>query len=420
MSSSHRVFKSAGGVFNEEKTPKLNTLSPSAGQAYVTSAQRYCLLHLSEVVSTFCMGVLPIELLEFPLSYDRRNMLGRKAGKYHDSKGSLMTVDQSIISWRTQLIAETRVANANCSQEEAIDLLFPSSGRKSRENKRQLFATQSLQLLNNLNLLWPSDAMVLDMSKDKSLRDATNIGDLIAWENAFISFSLDNCGNADMNVKAAEDTLEAGKMKGLDLASYVKSFRTATENCRRCKSTYTEKRIVEIFIRNLNQTDEAFYRFSTKILDSSDSLHSLTTSSLESAIAYVENYYKKVIIPERASNKLREGISGSIQNVSELKSIIASSAEKGTDQISVPVTILAMMIKDHNNNNNNRVNNEARSKKRKAEAAKEEARKNAATETQAEVVDSTANTSVTKQRVCYKFEQTGECSYGDRCYFSHV
>ncbi len=101
--------------------------------------------------------------------------------------------------------------------------------------------------------------MVLDMSKDKSLRDATNIGDLIAWENAFISFSLDNCGNADMNVKAAEDTLEAVKIKGLDLASYVKSFRTATENCRRCKSTYTEKRIVEIFIRNLNQMDEAFY-----------------------------------------------------------------------------------------------------------------------------------------------------------------
>jgi hypothetical protein len=151
------------------------------------------------------------------------------------------------------------VANANCSQEDAIDLLFPSSRRKSRENKRQLFATQSLQLLNNLNLLWPSDAMVLDMSKDKSLRDATNIGDLIAWENAFISFSLDNCGNADMNVKAAEDTLEAVKIKGLDLASYVKSFRTATENCRRCKSTYTEKRIVEIFIRNLNQMDEAFY-----------------------------------------------------------------------------------------------------------------------------------------------------------------
>ncbi len=127
----------------------------------------------------------------------------------------------------------------------------------------------------------------------------------------------------------------------------------------------------------------------------SDSLHSITTSSLESAIAYVENYYKKVIIHEQASNKLREGISGSIKNVSELKSIIASSLEKGTDQISVPVTFLAMMIKDHNNNNNNRVNNEARSKRQKAEAAKEEARKNAATETQAEDVDSNAYTFIT-------------------------
>jgi hypothetical protein len=73
--------------------------------------------------------------------------------------------------------------------------------------------------------------------------------------------------------------------------------------------------------------------------------------------------------------------------------------KKGTDQISVPVTILAMMIKDHNNNNNNRVNNEARSKKQKAEAAKEEARKNAATGTQAEDVDSNTYTFITKQRV---------------------
>ena len=245
MSSAHRSFNGVGGgASREEKAPKFNTVSPSAGQAYVQSAQRYCLLHLSEVVSTFCRGVLPIEMLEHPLAFDRKDMIGRKAGKYHDSEGKVMCVDQSVSSWRAQLIMETRSENENCTEEEALSLLFPQTGRKSRENKRQLFATQTLHLLNNLNLLWPADSMKLEIESSKGLSDASYRQDLISWENNFISFCLDNCGNADMNVRAAEETLEAGKMKGMDLASYIKTFRTASENCRRCKSTFSEKRIV--------------------------------------------------------------------------------------------------------------------------------------------------------------------------------
>jgi hypothetical protein len=431
-SSSHRSFKSGGGGGpKEDKPPKFNTVSPSAGQAYVQAAQKYCLLYLSEVVSTFCRGVLPIEMLEHPLAFDRRNMIGRKAGKYNDSEGKLMVIDQSVSSWRAQLIVETQAANKNCSEEDALTLLFPKTGGKSRENKRQLFATQSLQLLNNLNMLWPSEAMILEMDRNKGLRDATNSQDLIAWENAFISFCLDNCGNADMNVKAAEDTLESAKMKGMDLASYVKSFRTASENCKRCKSTFTEKRIVEIFIRNLNQDADAFFRFSSKILDSSDSLFSLTSTSLEAAISYVEKFHKTVIVPELANKRIRDGQSSSIKNLSDLRNLVSSTS---AGQVSVPVTILATMMNNNNiNNSNKNKGNEAESKKRKAEAAKEEARKktaaatakaskvnNANTDIKAETADVTSGTSKTKTRVCYKFRDDGKCSYGDKCYFSHA
>ena len=89
-------------------TPKFNSISPASGQSYLASARKYCLQTLSEVVSTFCKGVLPIELLEIPLPYDKRNMLGRKGGRYADEDGSLMTADQTVADWRKQLISKTR------------------------------------------------------------------------------------------------------------------------------------------------------------------------------------------------------------------------------------------------------------------------------------------------------------------------
>jgi hypothetical protein len=331
-------------------------------------------------------------------------MIGRKAGKYHDSEGKVMCVDQSVSSWRAQLIMETRSENENCTEEEALSLLFPQTGRKSRENKRQLFATQTLHLLNNLNLLWPADSMKLEIESSKGLSDASYRQDLISWENNFISFCLDNCGNADMNVRAAEETLEAGKMKGMDLASYIKTFRTASENCRRCKSTFSEKRIVEIFIRNLNQDADAFFRFSSKILDSSDPLYRLNSSSLEAAISHIEHFHKTVIIPELANKKRREGLSGSFKNLSDLRSYVASNVGKDVGQVSVPVTILATMINNNNNNNNNNKRIlDLNVKKRKAETTKEETLKKN-----------------TKSRICYKFREQGKCTFGDKCYFSHA
>ena len=200
-------------------TPKFNSISPPAGQSYLAFARKYCLQMLSEVVSTFCKGVLPIEMLEFPLPYVKRNMLGRQAGKFYDDAGTLSRVDQSVSDWRRELIAKTCMENKNCSEKQALDLLFPVTSKRARETKRQVFASQSLQLMHNLNLLWPGDAMILEMEKNKSIQDASEVQDLIAWENAFTAFCLDNCGNADMNVRQAEDTLEATVMKGTDLST---------------------------------------------------------------------------------------------------------------------------------------------------------------------------------------------------------
>ena len=112
-----------------------------------------------------------------------------------------------------------------------------------------------------------------------------------------------------MNVRAAEDALDSTTMKGMDLTGYVKAFRISYNNARQCRSTYTKKRIIELFIRNLNQSSEAFYGFSRRILDASDPLYALVSKPLENAITYVENFYKSVIVPEIAATKRQAGLS---------------------------------------------------------------------------------------------------------------
>lgn len=445
MSASHHQKQGGGSSQDSAKSrPRYTSISPASGQAYLTAARRYCLESLSEVVTIFCRGTLPLEMLEIPLSYDKRDMIGRKSGKYHDADGKLATSDQLASAWRVQLIAETRAANAGCSEKAALDLLFPLSGKKAREAKRQLLASQSLQLMNLLNMFWPSEAMVLEMERNKGLRDAVNCQDIIAWENAFTKFCLDNCGNADMNVRAAEDALDSTAMKDMDLSGYIKAFRIAFNNVRQCQSTYTEKRIVEVFIRNLNQSSIAFHGFSRRILDNTDTLYKLVSQPLEAAITYVENFHKTVIVPELAAAKRQAGQSSSvIKSEKELKQWVESHSASGSSQgpLSVPYPILAAMVRKFNNNNNfdnknNNNNNDRADKKRKAEAAKEEARKKAATATaKAAAAAATAATAATTaeaiksevkaegksniKRTCYNFAKNGNCHHGDNCHFSH-
>ena len=420
--------------------PKFNSISPSAGQSYLTYARKYCLQTLSEVVSTFCKGVVPIEMLEIPLSYDKRNMLGRKAGKYTDEDGTIMTVDQSVADWRKQLIAKTREENKNCSEMQALSLLFPLANKRARETKRQLFASQSLQLMHNLNLLWPGDAMILEMEKNRAIQDASDALDLIAWEKAFTAFCLDNCGNADMNVRAAEDTLDSTVMRGHDLSGYVKAFRIAYNNVRQCNSSYTEKRVVELFIRNLNQSSDAFFRFSQKILDRSDSLHSLASQPLELSITHVENYYKSVIVPELAAAKRNHVTSTNVvKSVKELKHLMNSSSDSNSGPISVPMPVLAMMFNKNNNNNANfNATQGNNNNKRKVEVEKDSDRKKFKNNKKKSEADATAKTEVktetpintsianssdpkkkTDKRICYNFQKEGECKFGENCHFRH-
>jgi len=178
MSSSAPIKKNSGGSILGEVIPRFKTISPMAGQAYLVAAQEYCLRHLSEVVSIFVTGVMPVEMVEFEQSFHKSSLLARKAGKYNDKDGNLATVDQTCTSWRQELIADVRKTIPGCSSERALSLLFPSSAKKNREAKRNLIAAQSLELMQKLNLLWPSESLRIEMNNNLAIRKARECLDL--------------------------------------------------------------------------------------------------------------------------------------------------------------------------------------------------------------------------------------------------
>ena len=421
---------------SHEVRPRFNSISPITGQAYIAAAQRHCLMQLSEVVSIFHSGVLPIEMLEFPLPWDRRKLIARKAGAYYDENGHIAKQDQTAADWRAELIVATQTDNADCSEEAALELLFPHSGKKSRESKRQAIASQSLILIQSLNLLWPSEAISLELIRDQGIKSASEIVDLIAWQNAFTSFCLNNSGNAQIDAEAAKATLESTVMKGQDIAGYIKAFKIAATNVKLCKANISDVDILGTLFRNLNQSDDMFHKWNTKHLDASDPLHAYMSKSLEDAISHIENYFKKVILPSIARKKAQ----ASIQSVSDLKQLLGSH-NNNTNSVNVPIPVLALYLKNNNNNNNNNNATKDADKKRKAQKEQDNARKKQTSEKSKEGEDTTGKTEKAvkveedksasntetlskeekkkRKQVCYAYEKGEKCRFGSRCYFRH-
>ncbi len=213
---------------SEGKTPKFTIVSPITGKAYMAAAHKLCLKDYPLIVPLFMNGIAPMEIMEHELPLFRRSLLARKAGRYKDEKGKIAEVHQSVSNFREQLIRETlRDHSEVCQGDEdaALELLFPSSGKKTRDVKRANIEMQVQALLQSLMQLYPTEEVVLAMSLDEDLRAAQEVNDLIAWTIAFKKFCISNHGNKFFNVREAEQALKIVKMRGYDTPNYVKVFK---------------------------------------------------------------------------------------------------------------------------------------------------------------------------------------------------
>ena len=404
---------SAAYNHSEGKTPRFTSVSPLTGKAYMAAAHKWCLRECALIVPLFINGLAPIEMMEHELPLLRRALLARKAGRYKDKTGQLAEESQTVEAYRQELISNTLKLNEEVCQgdeDAALELLFPSSGIKSRDNKRSQIETQAQGFMQCLMLLWPSEEVQLAMSLDGDLIAATELNDLIAWTIAFDKFCVSNAGNKFFNVREAELALKMVKMKGYDTPNFVRAFKQAALDARTCGSVQSEEDVVAQFFLNMNQSSDAFYRYEFRYLDESDLLHSFISKPLQAALDHAMSFHKTTILSALARKKAdvqtQVHAQASVTSLMDLEKLVSDGAKRGT--VSMPHAVMMTLY----NNNNKRKTTEVG--KSEAEIYKKKVKFEGKSPAESTSKDEK------KKLKCYRFPTKNGCKFGDDCKFAHI
>lgn len=410
--------------------PEFKVISVSDGQEFMRQVVEFCIDRYPDLVEMLNRGVIPVEMLELPMNSLRGSNIGRKAGAYIGGKVRLVE-DQSASQYREIIIAETiaaDVALAAASQATAytgaLAILFPDSGKVSREKFRAKLERDSRALLQMLTMSWPSLDIRTRMESDEDLDEAFKKLDLIAWVKAFNRFCLNSSGNKQLSRENAEKALEKVKMRGLDLPMYVKEFIKAAENLKAVESLWDDLRIVTTFIKGLNQSETVFNNIHRKFSDKNEAAYKLRKEKLAVAVTWAEDHFKEVIIPHIAEKKQE------MQTLSTAKDVISKvnqSTKRGgslgkSDKAVVPFAVLATMVKDKR-----KAEEELATAQKKLRASEHQVKAVEKTKANAKAKPDSSTDSIKKEGAkdtkssakCFKFASQEGCSFGDKCRFSH-
>jgi hypothetical protein len=288
------MSKTDSGVSDQVRVPLFKRINPVEGARYIDGMIVHCLSSHPEIV-TWLRGSIDPDMLEFPPEFLKRNNLARRGGTYKDSQGNLCAVDQTLVEYRETLADEVRATDMDVEWTEAqiTRVLYPKVTAKARADKRARLNQAAQALLGKAMLLWPAPDVRDLMAADLKLTAALETVDLIAFIKALKEFCLEGTGNVDNNIRVAEDHITNLKMSRTRFTQYVKEFKVAAENLATCGSTFTQERIVTLFIKNLDQT--VFLNFFMNFLNPRHTLNELKTGTLQAAITQVHEYYTAVI-----------------------------------------------------------------------------------------------------------------------------
>jgi hypothetical protein len=345
-------------------------------------------------------------MLEFPPEFLKRNNLARRGGTYKDSQGITCVLDQTLVEYRDTLEKEVKATDPDVewSEHRVFRVLYPKATAKARADKRARLNQAAQALLGKAMLLWPAQDVRDLMSQDVKLVSAHETVDLIAFVNALKEFCLEGTGNVDNNIRVAETYITKLKMSRYRFTAYVKEFKAAAENLTTCGSTFTQERVVTLFIKNLDQS--VFINFFVNFLDVRHSLNELKTGTLQNAITVVHEYYTSVIrVVEDEDGSSMSGSSsgggggggGGVGNTSPVKVINAKSLKevvaspKNGGEFLVTHAVLAAFVRSASKVGS----------KRKPDPAAVEA------------------TPPVKKGKCFAVEKGEVCKYGNGCKFLH-
>jgi hypothetical protein len=403
------MSKVDGLVDQIRREPSFKRINPGEGAKYIEAMITHCLSNHPEIV-TWLRGSIDPDMLEFPPEFLRRNNLARRGGTYKDSQGITCVLDQTLVQYRDTLEKDVKASDdkVEWTDHQVFRMLYPKATEKARADKRARLHQAAQALLGKAMFLWPAQDVRDLMSQDAKLTSAYETVDLIAFVNALKEFCLEGTGNVDNNIRVAEDYITKLKMGRNRFTAYVKEFKAAAENLTTCGSTFTQERIVTLFIKNLDQS--VFINFFVNFLDSRHSLNELKTKPLLKAITVVHEYYTQVIrVVEEDDGSSMSGISSGggggggggspspvkVNNAKSLKQVVASS-NSGSD-IVVSHAVLAAFVRS--------ASKEKVGVKRKPDPAAVSAAADA--------------TPPAKKGKCFAIERGEVCRYGSSCKFLH-
>ena len=405
------MSKADSGVSDQVRVPLFKRINPVEGARYIDGMIVHCLSSHPEIV-TWLRGSIDPDMLEFPPEFLKRNNLARRGGTYKDSQGNLCVVDQTLVEYRETLADEVRATDMDVEWTEAqiTRVLYPKVTAKARADKRARLNQAAQALLGKAMLLWPAPDVRDLMAADLKLTAALETVDLIAFIKALKEFCLEGTGNVDNNIRVAEDHITNLKMSRTRFTQYVKEFKAAAENLATCGSTFTQERIVTLFIKNLDQT--VFFNFFMNFLNPRHSLNELKTGTLQAAITEVHEYYTaviRVVEDDDAASSLSNmsgGVGGGghtppvkVINAKGLKEVVASSNNGG--EFLVTQAVLAAFVRS---------------------ASKGKVGEKRKGDTDAAVADAAGaagSTPPAKKGKCFAVERGDVCKFGSKCKFLH-
>ena len=397
-------------VDQTRREPSFKRINPAEGAKYIEAMIAHCLTNHPEIV-TWLRGSIDPDMLEFPPEFLRRNNLARRGGTYKDSQGITCVLDQTLVEYRDTLEKEVKATDPDVewSEHRVFRVLYPKATAKARADKRARLNQAAQALLGKAMLLWPAQDVRDLMSQDVKLMSAFETVDLIAFVNALKEFCLEGTGNVDNNIRVAEDYITKLKMSRYRFTAYVKEFKAAAENLTTCGSTFTQERVVTLFIKNLDQS--VFINFFVNFLDVRHSLNELKTGTLQNAITVVHEYYTSVIrvVEDEDGSSMSGSSSGGggggggggntspvkVPNAKGLKEVVASSKNGG--EFLVTQAVLAAFVRS--------AKKEKVGVKRKPDPAAVSAADGA--------------TPPAKKGKCFAVEKGEVCKFGNGCKFLH-
>jgi hypothetical protein len=280
-------------------------------------------------------------------------------------------------------------------------------------------------MIQKMVYLFPSETIRSQLSNEVDLNNAVESECMIGVLCALRQFAVSGTGNVEVNRALAEERLlNIFMTKDVNFVEYVSRFKAAVKDLELLGSTWSVKKIVDIFMRNLDQSQLMFNDIYSRYLDKSyPEVFKLQHGSLQDAIDAMSDHYNMVVrVAHTYVGRVAASGVGKPHIYSSSKQLAKALADPSSapgDLITVPRVILATVLNNSKRKAGDNSNLTSQDKGKKVRNAVDDA-----TKRRVDNVDKLKKDPADKKvrfsdKPCHQFAREGKCDRGSTCWFAH-